>query len=60
MVIGLMVATGWLLQSAHDDFARHWPLWAVTLVTAGIVWKTRTHLLWLLAAGALLGVLGWV
>ena len=60
MVIGLMVATGWLLQTAHDDFAHHWPLWGVTLVTAGIVWTTRTHLLWLLAAGALLGILGWV
>jgi len=60
MVIGLMVATGWLLQTAHDDFAHHWPLWAVTVVTAGIVWTTRTHLLWLLAAGALLGILGWV
>ena len=60
MVIGFMVATGWLLQTAHDDFAHHWPLWAVTVVTAGIVWTTRTHLLWLLAAGALLGILGWV
>lgn len=60
MVIGLMMATGWLLQSPHNDVAQHWPLWALTLLTALIVWKTRTHLLWLLSAGAVLGMLGWV
>jgi chromate transporter len=60
MVIGLMMATGWLLQSPHSDWRHHWPLWAVTLLSTLIVWKTRTHLLWLLGAGALLGMLGWV
>lgn len=60
MVIGLMMATGWLLQNPHNDLAQHWPLWAMTLITAMIVWKTRTHLLWLLSAGALLGILGWI
>ena len=25
-----------------------------------LVWRTKLHLLWMLGAGALLGVLGWV
>jgi len=25
-----------------------------------IVWRTRVHLLWLIGAGAVLGMLGWV
>jgi chromate transporter len=37
-----------------------WPLWLVTAATALIVWKTRIHLLWLLAGGALLGWFGYV
>jgi chromate transporter len=35
-------------------------VWLVTLVTTVVVLKTRIHLLWLLAAGAVLGILGWV
>ncbi len=60
MVIGLMMATGWLLQSPHNDWRHDGWLWGVTLLTTLIVWKTRIHLLWLLAAGALLGMLGWI
>jgi chromate transporter len=60
LVIALMMATGWLMHSQHNLAARDWPLWLVTAVTAGLVWKTRIHLLWLLAIGASLGVLGWV
>jgi chromate transporter len=55
-----MVATAWLLTSAHTDPLRDWPLWTLTLVAALLVWRTRIHLLWLLAAGAILGALGWV
>ena len=29
-------------------------------ISALLVWRTRLHLLWLLAAGALLGAIGWV
>lgn len=58
IVIALLLATGWVMASAHGNAARDWPLWATTVVTALIVWKTRIHLLWLLAAGALLGWLG--
>ena len=60
VVVGLMLATAWVLarpQLAPDE---GWPLWVLSALTAAIVWRTRVHLLWLLAAGALLGALGWV
>jgi chromate transporter len=60
VVVGLILATGWLMSSAHGQFATDWPLWLTTAVTTVIVWKTRIHLLWLLAAGGLLGWFGWI
>lgn len=60
IVIALLVATGWLLSAAHNQPARDWPLWALTVVTAVMVWRTKVHMLWLIGAGALLGALGWV
>jgi len=60
VVVGLILATGWLMSRAHGDLARDWPLWLLTAVTAVVVWKTRVHLLWLLAAGGLLGWFGWI
>lgn len=56
IVIALLIATGWILASAHGEPASDWPLWLLTVVSALIVWRTRVHLLWLLAAG---GALGW-
>jgi chromate transporter len=35
-------------------------LWLLTVVVTGVVWRTRVPLLWLIAAGAGLGMLGWV
>jgi chromate transporter len=60
LVIALLLATGWILATANDYALRNWPIWAVTLVSAVLVWRTRVHLLWLLAAGAVLGWMGWV
>ncbi len=60
LVIGLLLATGWLLGAASGRPAQDWRLWLLTLACAGLVWRTRIHLLWLLGAGALLGALGWV
>lgn len=60
VVIALMIATGWILAGVHRDPARDWPLWLLTAATSLIVWRTRIHLLWLLATGAILGALGWV
>jgi chromate transporter len=58
IVIALLVATGWILASAHGDPARDWPLWLTTAVSTVVVWRTRLHLLWLLGAGAVLGWFG--
>ncbi len=60
VVIALLVSTGWLLTASHNEPMRDWPLWLLTLVAMGLVWRTRIHLLWLIGAGALLGALGWV
>ena len=58
IVIGLLIATGWIMASAHHLLAQDWPVWLLSAVCALIVWRTRVHLLWLLAAGALLGWFG--
>ena len=60
VVIGLLLATAWLLSSAHSNPATDLALWLLTAVCALLVWRTRLHLLWLLGAGALLGALGLV
>jgi chromate transporter len=60
-VIGLMLSTGWLLQRGQHLDSTTLELvasWSLTAISALLVWKTRIHLLWLLAAGAILGVLG--
>ena len=58
LVVALLIATGWLLTAAHNQPARDWPLWLLTAITALIVWRTKLHLLWLIGAGAVLGMLG--
>jgi chromate transporter len=60
IVVALLIATGWILTSAHDQAARDWPLWTLTAISGLLVWRTRVHMLWLLGAGALLGWFGWV
>jgi chromate transporter len=60
IVVALLVATGWILASSQAPSLQHWPLWLLGAVSALIVWLTRTPLLWLLGAGALLGWLGLV
>lgn len=57
VTVGLMLAGGYLITLAAD----HSPLaFVVTGVTAGTVLATRIHPLWLLAAGGMLGIAGWV
>ena len=60
LVIGMLISTGIVLGSANRDPAHDWPLYAVSIAAAIIVWRTRIHLLWLLGAGALVGALGWL
>jgi len=54
IVIALLISIGWILASANTTSA-DWPLWLLSLISAVIIWCTRLHMLWLLAAGAALG-----
>lgn len=56
IVIALLIATGWILATVHHDPTTDWPLWLASAITALLVWRSKIHLLWLLAIG---GVLGW-
>ncbi len=60
IVLALLVATGWILATGRRYDLADAPLWVLALATTLIVWRTRLHLLWLLAAGAALGALGLV
>ena len=60
IVVALLIATGWILAESNGGNMQHWPVWLLTALTALVVWRTKTHLLWLLGAGALLGWFGLV
>jgi chromate transporter len=60
IVIGLLLATGWIMAGAHHNLQQDWPFWLLTAVCAMLVWRTKMHLLWLLGAGALMGWFGLV
>jgi len=60
IVVALLIATGCILASSTGSFLAHWPLWLLASVVAVVCWRTKLHILWLLAAGALLGWFGWV
>jgi chromate transporter len=60
IVIALLTSTGWILATSSGYTVRNWPIWLLAIASTLIMWRTRLHLLWLLAAGALLGWIGWV
>jgi len=60
IVIALLAATGWLLAANNKSDTHHLALWAVSAVSCLLVWKTRLHLLWMLAAGAIAGWMDWI
>ena len=60
IVVGLMLATSWILALSNGNQPQDWPLWALSGTTALIVWRSNFHLLWLLGAGAFLGWFGLV
>ena len=60
IVIALLVATGWILSSGAGATGVGWHAWLISALAALIVWRTKTHLLWLLGAGGLLGWFGWI
>jgi chromate transporter len=56
IVVGLLLATGWVLATSIDG----WHHLLLTAAAALLVWKTRVHLLAMIAFGALAGAAGWV
>lgn len=60
IVIGLLIAAGWILVAGHGNSQQSWPLWLLTAASTLIVWRTRLPLLCLLGVGGLLGWLGLV
>ena len=60
VVIGLLLATAWILVAAQPGPHGLAPLAAVAFVVMALVWRTRLHLLWMLGAGAVAGALGWI
>jgi chromate transporter len=56
IILALVAAIGWLLTAPLAE----WRALLLTAAAALLVWRTRLHLLWLIGAGAALGMLGWV
>jgi chromate transporter len=56
ITISLLAATGWILTAQQPTA----PLILITTVTAIATWRTRVHVLWLIAAGAGAGAAGLV
>ncbi|RTL54404.1 MAG: chromate transporter [Rhodocyclaceae bacterium] len=57
LTVGLVCCTAWVMIRLADHQATAYLL---TATTALLSWRTRLNPLWLLAAGALLGALGYV
>ncbi|TXI12585.1 MAG: chromate transporter [Polynucleobacter sp.] len=60
IVISMLLATCWLLTSPHRDITQDWPLLLLASFIALLTLKTKLHILWMLALGALLGAFGLV
>lgn len=60
IVIALLFATAWVLSRVHADVPQAWRPWLLTAAATLVAWRTRWRLIWLIAAGAALGALGWV
>lgn len=58
IVVALLLATAWVLVRGATDTPVNGHIVAVATLSTVIVWRTRVHLLWLLAAGALAGAAG--
>jgi chromate transporter len=56
LIIALLVATGWILSAQTPG----WTHVLLTVASAIVVWRTRIHLLWMVAIGGIVGALGWL
>jgi chromate transporter len=60
IVIALLTSTAWIMGSSIVQRPGDWPLWLLAIASGVLIWRTRLHLLWLLAVGAALGAVGLV
>ncbi len=60
IVISMLLATCWLLTTPHKDLSVDWPLLPLASLIAFFTLKTKIHILWMLASGAILSGLGFV
>lgn len=60
IVIATILATSWILTAAYDQAQKDWTIWLTTALTVLLIWRTRIHILVLLALGAVLGALGYI
>lgn len=60
IVISMLLATCWLLTTPHRDILQDWPLLLLASFIALLTLKTKLHILWMLALGAILGAFGLV
>jgi chromate transporter len=56
ITIALLASTGWILTAQNPTA----PVIVVTAASALLTWRTRIHVLWLIAAGAVAGAFGLV
>jgi len=56
ITIGLLAATSWIIIAE----APGWRHVVLAAAAAGAIWRTRIHILYLMAAGAIAGALGWI
>jgi chromate transporter len=58
VVIALLLSTSWILATSAGAGPADWPLWLLALGSGVLTWRTKIHLLWVLALGAVLGASG--
>lgn len=60
IVISMLLGTCWLLVTPHKDIKGDGAAIALALLIAFLTLKTRIHILWMLAFGAMIGGLGFI
>lgn len=61
LTLGLLLATGWVLAEPYlRDASHRWGAFGLIAVTVFVMLRTRLSPMWLVALGAVAGLLGWV
>ena len=61
LTLGLLMATGWVLAEPYvTDAAHRWGAIGLVAISVVVMLRTKLSPMWLVALGAVAGVLGWV